>query len=185
MSYTAEEKETLLQTVRDSIDYGLRYRSQMPIDLSQYSNKLKEKRATFVTLHLNDQLRGCIGSLQAYQPLIQDVAHNAFAAAFMDGRFYPVTQSEYGLLTFDISILSEPKPMTFLSEEDLIKQLRPGIDGLILTDVGHKGTFLPAVWEELKEPQQFFNHLKMKAGFSQNYWSDTLQVERYTAESIT
>ncbi len=184
MPYTHDEKEILLQTVRDSINYGLSYHTPMPIELSQYPKTLQQARASFVTLHLNHQLRGCIGSLQAHQPLIQDVAHNAFSAAFLDSRFYPVTPQEYELLTFDISVLSTATPITFKSEQDLIRQLRPGIDGLILTDAGHRGTFLPAVWEELSDPKEFLNHLKIKAGLSQGYWSDTLQIERYTVESI-
>ena len=102
MPYTHDEKEILLQTVRDSINYGLSYHTPMPIELSQYPKTLQQARASFVTLHLNHQLRGCIGSLQAHQPLIQDVAHNAFSAAFLDSRFYPVTPQEYELLTFDI-----------------------------------------------------------------------------------
>lgn len=184
MTYSNDEKKTLLQIARDAISFGLKNNIEMKINTSDYSKNLQQDRASFVTLHLNHQLRGCIGSLQAYQPLIQDVAHNAYAAAFLDPRFLPLTSTEFSKLSYHISVLNAPEPMTFISEEDLIRQLRPGIDGLILTDGFHKGTFLPSVWEELPDPSLFMKHLKQKAGLSPNYWSDSIKIERYTAESI-
>ena len=182
--YTTEEKQVLLKLAHDAITYGLKHHNPMPVDLNQFAANLQEQRASFVTLNINKQLRGCIGSLQAHQPLVQDIAHNAYAAAFSDPRFPPLTMDEFPNLDIHISILNTPEPMQFSSEQDLIKQLRPGIDGLILSDQGHRGTFLPSVWESLAEPALFFAHLKLKAGLPQNYWSDTLTVERYTVESI-
>jgi uncharacterized protein len=183
--YSTEERGVLLQAAHDAIEYGLQHQDEMHLgDISALPESLQQKRATFITLNVGEQLRGCIGSLEAYQPLIEDVAHNAFAAAFRDPRFPPLTKEEFAQVSIHISVLSEPVLMEFTSEEDLVQQLRPNVDGLILSEGMHKGTFLPAVWDSLSDPKQFLSHLKMKAGLPTDYWSDTLTVERYTAETI-
>jgi len=146
--------------------------------------ELKEKRATFVTLTLNGNLRGCIGMLEACRPLVEDVAENAVSAAFHDPRFPPLSREEFDDLKISISVLSPPQEMIFSDEADLLEKIRPGIDGLILQEGFRKGTFLPSVWEELPETERFFEHLKLKAGLPAGYWSDTLCVSRYTAETI-
>ena len=184
MPYSDEEKKVLLKIANDAIKFGLENNTEMQINKAEYPEKLQEDRASFVTLHLDHQLKGCIGSLQAHQHLVQDVAHNAYAAAFLDPRFPPLTSDEFPKLKLHISVLNVPEPMTFTSEEDLVQQLRPGIDGLILTDGAYKGTFLPSVWEELPDPALFIKHLKQKAGLSPDYWSENIEVERYTVESI-
>lgn len=183
-NFSKEDKTTLLDVAKQSIKYGIRHGEAMPIDLSNYPNTIAKNGASFVTLELNGDLRGCIGSLEAYQPLVTDIAKNAFAAAFLDPRFTHLTEKEYQKITIHISVLSEPQPMSFSSEDDLLKQLRPSIDGLILTDLGQTGTFLPAVWESLPNPKDFLLHLKMKAGFQPNYWSKTLQIKNYVVEVI-
>ncbi len=182
--YSKEEQKILLELASNTIAFGLKNHARMPVNIEAYSEKLKENLACFVTLKIHGQLRGCIGSLKAYQPLVKDVVHNAYAAAFSDPRFSPLTQLEFADIEIDISILSSPEPIEFKSEEDLLRQLRPGVDGLILTEGSHRGTFLPSVWESLKTPQQFLAHLKRKAGLSENYWSETLSIERYVAELI-
>ncbi len=182
--HTENEKQLLLKLASDSIAYGLQNHKIMPININEYPENLREPGASFVTLQINKQLRGCIGSLQAYQPLIKDITHNAYAAAFSDPRFQPLTQEEFSNIDIHISILSKPEPMQFTSEQDLINQLRPGIDGLILSDNGHRGTFLPSVWKSLPDPRLFLDHLKLKAGLPHDYWSDTITVQRYTVESI-
>jgi len=182
--FSIAEKKILLEVVDAAIQYGFYHNSKLPINLPEYPEKLREFGASFVTLELDGNLRGCIGSLEAHQPLVVDVSQNAFAAAFSDPRFYPLTKKEFLHLTKHISILSKPEPMSFKSEADLLKQLRPNIDGLILSDHGHRGTFLPAVWESLPTAELFWQHLKLKAGLPENYWSDTLMVERYTAELV-
>jgi AmmeMemoRadiSam system protein A len=146
--------------------------------------ELKEKRATFVTLTIDGDLRGCIGMLDACRPLAEDVAQNAVSAAFHDPRFPPLSRDEFDDLKISISVLSPPQEMTFSSEADLLEQIRPSVDGLILQEGFRKGTFLPSVWEELPEKEMFFEHLKLKAGLPAGYWSDTLCVSRYTAEYI-
>jgi uncharacterized protein len=144
--------------------------------------ELREERATFVTLTIGGRLRGCIGMLEACRPLAEDVAANAVSAAFEDPRFPPLTEKEFEKLEIHISVLSPPEELLFSSEEDVLSQIRPGIDGLILRDGHHRGTFLPSVWEELSEKEHFWAHLKLKAGLPTNYWSDTVQVFRYTTE---
>jgi AmmeMemoRadiSam system protein A len=144
--------------------------------------ELQEERATFVTLTIGGALRGCIGMLEACRPLAEDVAENARAAAFDDPRFAPLSREEFARLEIHISVLSPPGEMAFRSEADLLEQIRPGVDGLILQEGGRRGTFLPSVWEELPDRTMFLMHLKMKAGLPGSYWSDTLRVFRYTAE---
>lgn len=177
-------KRTLLKLAAASIKYGLDQNKPIPIDLQNYDAELLQIKASFVTLQIKQQLRGCIGTLEAYRPLIVDVVENAFAAAFRDPRFAPLQASEYEQLHYHLSILNTPEAMQFNSEADLLDQLRPGIDGLILEDLGRRGTFLPSVWESLPEPKNFLIHLKIKAGLSADHWSPSLKIERYTVEDI-
>ena len=141
---------------------------------------LMELRATFVTLTEDGMLRGCIGSLQACRPLRQDVVVNARHAAFDDPRFTPVRVAELDRLHTEVSVLSTPEPLEVISERAVWAQLRPGIDGVILRAGGHRATYLPQVWEQLPRPQDFLASLKRKAGLPADYWSDRLQLDRYT-----
>lgn len=187
MSFTelsTEERDTLLAVAGQSIRYGLTHNSPLPVIVEDYSELLQQPGASFVTLNINHQLRGCIGTLDAYQPLIKDVADHAFAAAFRDPRFPALNADEEPQLDIHISILTPAEAMSFSSESDLIQQLQPGIDGLILEDGYNKGTFLPSVWDSLPAADDFFRHLKQKAGLPMNHWSDSLKVSRYQAISI-
>ena len=136
--------------------------------------------ATFVTLTKHGQLRGCIGSLEAWRPLIEDLRTNAQAAAFHDPRFPPVVRGELDRLRFEVSLLSPPSPLPVSGEGDLLEQLRPGTDGLILSLGRARGTFLPQVWEQLPEPEEFVGHLKEKAGLPRDFWSEGLRFWRYS-----
>jgi hypothetical protein len=182
--YTAHEQHLLLHVARDSIAHGLEHRCPLPVNAREYPTPLQEPRATFVTLHADNNLRGCIGTLEARQPLVQDVAHNAYAAAFSDPRFPSLRAHELATLTIHISVLTPPEDMDVRSEADLLRQLRPGIDGLILRDGARRGTFLPAVWESLPDAREFVRHLKRKAGMSENDWPPTVSVQRYRAVVI-
>lgn len=182
--YSKEDRQTLHTIARQSIQTGLEQQHPLVITLADYAEPLQQKRATFVTLNINQQLRGCIGTLSPYRALVDDIAHNAYAAAFSDPRFPALSQAEFTQLDYHLSILSETKPMTFNSEADLLAQIRPGIDGLILSDNNQQGTFLPSVWEQLPTAQEFLQHLKRKAGLPMDYWSNSLQVSRYTVESF-
>lgn len=179
-----QDKSHLLDIARQSIAYGISHHQPLKINTNDYPVYLQEQAATFVTLNINHQLRGCIGTLTAYQPLVNDIADHAFAAAFQDPRFPPVTKNEEPLLDIHISILTPAKPITFLSEDDLISQLKPGVDGLILESGLHKGTFLPSVWESLPEPEDFLQHLKLKAGLDKKFWDKNIKISRYTTVSI-
>ena len=152
--------------------------------MDDYPAELTEPRATFVTLEKNHQLRGCIGMLEAVRPLAEDIAENAFSAAFRDPRFPPLEAYELNDLEIHLSILTPAEPVSFSSEQDLLAQLQPGIDGLILEEGHRRGTFLPSVWESLPEPGQFLRHLKQKAGLPSDYWSKNIRIYRYQAEII-
>lgn len=140
---------------------------------------LQEPGATFVTLTQHGQLRGCIGSLEAWRPLDQDVRDNARAAAFRDPRFLPLSADELGRTRVEVSLLAVPTELTFRDEQDAIQQLRPGIDGVIFECHGRRGTFLPQVWDNLPERHKFFDHLKLKAGFAPDFWSPEVKLWRY------
>jgi hypothetical protein len=144
---------------------------------------LQEEGACFVTLHRGGELRGCIGTLIARRPLVEDVQANSRAAAFDDPRFPPLQARELAGLSIEVSLLSKLELMEFESEEDLIRQLRPGADGLLLESGFYRGTFLPAVWRSLPESRLFLRKLKSKAGLSEDFWSDDLSVRRYTTRS--
>jgi uncharacterized protein len=184
MSYNSQQQQTLLNIARYSIAQGLKTGQGIKPEISQYDEALQHNRASFVTLHKNQQLRGCIGNLQASRPLIQDVSENAYAAAFRDPRFPAVTAAELDQLHISISVLTPATPIHFTSEQDLIEQLKPGEDGLILTEGARRGTFLPSVWQQLPRAQEFLQHLKIKAGLPASYWSDNIQISRYHTETI-
>jgi AmmeMemoRadiSam system protein A len=178
------ERATLLRIAQESMLHGLQHGRPVRVDLAALPETLRQPRASFVTLDLSGALRGCIGSLIARDPLAVDVADNAFNAAFRDPRFPPVDASELPGLGIHISILSPPEPLPAASEADLLGKLRPGIDGLILTDGPCKATFLPAVWDHLPNTAAFVRELKMKAGLAAGHWSSTIRFERYTCECV-
>ena len=147
-----------------------------------YPDWFKEPGATFVTLTQNGQLRGCIGSLEAHRPLGEDLLENARAAAFRDPRFAPLSVDELARTRVEVSVLSAATPMRFQDEADLLRQLRPGVDGIILEYGRHRATFLPQVWEQLPDPRTFMAHLKKKAGLAEDFWSPALGISRYRVE---
>lgn len=179
-----EDRTTLLEVAGASIRSGLDRNQPLVPHPSGYPPLLTVLRATFVTLQLDGELRGCIGRLEALRPLVQDVAHNAYAAAFADPRFAPVRTHELEHITIDISVLSPAEPISAASRTDLIRQLRPGVDGLIVAEGLQRGTFLPSVWDSLPRPEDFLGHLNRKAGLPADYWSDSFKIWRYTTESI-
>jgi AmmeMemoRadiSam system protein A len=183
--FSAEERAALLEIADRSIKHGLELGAPLSVSVSDYAEAFQQLRACFVTLLLDGELRGCIGHLEAQLPIIEDVAENAFAAAFRDPRFPPLTSSERDKLEIHISILTPAEAISFVSEQDLISKIRPSVDGLILVDGHHRGTFLPSVWESLPDPHDFLSHLKLKAGLPPNHWSGTLQVYRYETESFS
>ncbi|MGE5504260.1 MAG: AmmeMemoRadiSam system protein B [Actinomycetota bacterium] len=156
-------------------------RLELPADAPE---RLREPGAVFVTLKRHGQLRGCIGSPTAWRPLGEDVVDNACKAAFGDPRFPPVSAAEVEELDLSVSVLTAPVPMTFAGEADLLAQLRPGIDGLIIEDQGRRALFLPSVWEQLPDKGAFLGHLKAKAGMSPGHFSPTFKASRFQAVEI-
>ncbi len=145
---------------------------------------LEEPGAVFITLMLDGHLRGCIGSLEAHRPLIDDVRHNAVAAAFRDPRFDPLSKEEFARVLVEVSLLSQPQPIHFSSEADALSQLHPEQDGVILEWGRHRATYLPQVWAQLTQPQSFIAHLKEKAGLPADFWADDIRLSRYTVQKF-
>lgn len=182
----APAKALLKDIAHRTIHHGLGRGERLEIDLSACPASVLAAGAAFVTLKLGGDLRGCLGSLEPRRPLAQDVADNAYAAAFQDPRFAPLSAREYPRTTVSIALLSAPEALACPSEEALVAALQPGVDGLILEEgTVFRATFLPAVWESIDRPDEFVRRLKMKAGLPAHYWSATLRVKRYTTELIT
>lgn len=185
MTYTRADQATLLGVALTSIKRGLQTGRALHPDAGDYPPALGETRASFVTLKADTMLRGCIGSLEPRACLVSSVADNAFAAAFRDPRFPPLSTPELAGLTIQVSVLGLLQPVDCESEADLLKQLQAGIDGWVMEEKGSRGTFLPSVWESLPEPRLFLEHLKNKAGLASDYWSDTIEIWRYSTESFS
>lgn len=179
MELTLPQQKELLRIARKTIADSCRQGLPPEVADASYPAAFYEHRATFVTLQKHNDLRGCIGSLQVRRSLVEDIVHNAFAAAFRDPRFHPVTEAELGDISVEISILSPMTEMTVHSEDDLLKQLIPGEDGLLIESSQHSATFLPQVWEQLPNPRQFLQHLKQKAGIPIDLWPDDIKCSRY------
>ncbi|RME15991.1 MAG: AmmeMemoRadiSam system protein A [Bdellovibrio sp.] len=169
-----QHKDLLLKVAREAI-----FEKKVTPSLQNVPSFLLEPMATFVTLEKNGHLRGCIGSLEAHQPLILDIAQNAYNAAYKDPRFPPVSSKEFDQLSISISVLTPPQPLPVSSEEELIQALVPFRDGVILQKGWRRGTFLPSVWESLPQPVDFVKHLKVKAGLSQEPWTPDIKVFTY------
>lgn len=176
------QQQILLQLAEETIRHALNTGRALQIDPVNYAEALRIPAACFVTLKKGGELRGCIGSLEAYRSMVEDVVHNADAAAFSDPRFAPLREEELDGLEIDISLLTPAEAMQFGSESELLAQLRPGIDGLILEEGYRRGTFLPSVWEQLPTPQDFLRQLKLKAGLAPGHWSENIHVSRYTTQ---
>ncbi|MCP5419969.1 MAG: AmmeMemoRadiSam system protein A [Gammaproteobacteria bacterium] len=183
-SLTPAERGILLDVARRSIASGLEHGCPLPVEPADYPEMLRPLRATFVTLEKAGRLRGCIGTLEAIKPLVEDVADHAFAAAFEDPRFPPLDKAEWPGMSLHVAVLSPPKALTARTEDELLKQLRPGVDGVILRLGARRATFLPSVWESLSDPYIFLAQLKQKAGLPLDFWSDEMRAERYTTESF-
>ena len=185
MALIPQDREKLLKLARDTIASQVHGQEAPDVDLDAASEDLRREAACFVTLTKHGQLRGCIGSLEARQPLALDVRDNAIGAAFRDPRFPQVSAEELDDLHVEISVLSHPEPLSYDSPQDLIAKLRPGIDGVVIERGWNRATFLPQVWEKLPDPHQFLQHLCQKAYLPANVYSQpgldvyTYQVEKF------
>ena len=174
----------LLHLMARTIRFGFDSDAPPKVAVGSFATELQRERATFVTLERNGQLRGCIGSITANRPLVLDVVENAFRAAFRDPRFPKLTPDEVSDLTLSLSVLSPMAPMRFEDEEGLLAQLRPGEDGLMIQDGDKRSVFLPQVWEQLPDREDFLMRLKTKAGMSPSHWSSGFRAWRFTVRKL-
>ena len=184
MLLSDHERQRLRDVAFASVAFGLEHRREMAVREHEYPESLRVEKATFVTLRGAGELLGCIGTLRPRRPLVCDVAHNAHHAAFGDPRFAPLTAARLDGLELHISILSPLERLAIRSEPDLLAQLRPDIDGLLIEDGDLAATFLPAMWPRLPQPRAFLRALKEKAGLPVDFWSHTIVAYRYTADEI-
>lgn len=176
-------ESVLLKLARESIEEVLEARNTIDRDaLLREHPLLGEKMATFVTLTIGGELRGCIGSLVAHRTLLEDIIHNAKAAAFQDPRFSPLTISEYLHAAVEVSLLTPPEAVEYRDSADLKTKIRPGSDGVILALGGRQATFLPQVWEQLPEFETFFAHLGLKAGIGADALQHHPEIFTYQVE---
>jgi uncharacterized protein len=184
MTLDVDQRRQLLALARTSIEAALRRTAYVEPQLQDLAPELLERRASFVTLRLSGELRGCIGAIEALRPLAEDVWRNAYGAAFSDPRFPPLTRAEWTHCLVQISVLTPLTPLLFETERELLAQLRPGVDGLVLELGATRATFLPAVWAQTPDAAQFVRQLKVKAGWRPDFWSRELRVQRYESESF-
>jgi AmmeMemoRadiSam system protein A len=182
---TQEEGRYLLEIARKTIANTLSgEKEKVDIDTERFP-VLSEKRGTFVTLTIGGNLRGCIGHIIPQEELAEGVEVNAINAAFKDPRFRPLTKDEWKDVKIEVSILTDPKPLYFTDADDLLRKLRPGIDGVIIKKGFRQATFLPQVWDQLPQKDNFLTHLCMKAGMDGNAWREgDLEVQTYQAQAF-
>lgn len=179
------EKKILLGLARQALIAAVHGSSLAAQDMSSLPDRLRAPGASFVTLTRKGMLRGCIGALEPYQPLAEDVREHAVAAAFNDYRFPPVTPEELDEMKIEISVLTQPKRLHYDTPEELLSLLRPGIDGVTLFDGSRRATFLPQVWEKLPDKERFLQHLCQKMGAKSNLWREKpIQVQTYQVDEF-
>lgn len=184
-SLSPELQQWLIRIARQSIVYGMDHQHFLPIDVDECPARLRAHQGCFVTLTLRGQLRGCIGNIDPDRLLAEAVSANAYAAAVADPRFRPLPRAELPLIKIHLSLLTPSTEMQFDSEADLLRQLCPAVDGLVIQQDGRRATFLPSVWHSLPKPEDFLSHLKRKAGIPEQGGAGTLKAWRYTVESIS
>ena len=182
---TLEEQQLLLRMARQAMECGVRHEKIPPVDEAALLPHLRENGASFVTLTIRGELRGCIGGLEPRQPLIEDVREHAIAAALDDPRFPPVEEDELSRIQIEVSRLTPPLLLEYKDAADLLSKLRPHVDGVILRDGFRRATFLPQVWEKIPDCAQFLNHLCWKMGAEENAWRKRrLEVFTYHVEEF-
>jgi len=180
-----EEKQILLRLARQALEAGVRGETLPPLDWDSLSSRLRADGASFVTLTERGNLRGCIGALEAYQPLAEDVREHAVAAALNDYRFPPVQVSELEGIHIEVSRLTAPLRLAYADAADLLSKLRPGVDGVILRDGPRRATFLPQVWEKIPDAAEFLDNLCYKMGAAPDLWRRRrLEVLVYQVEEF-
>jgi len=179
------DKQKLLDLAREALVCAVLGQDIPTLNANGLSEALCQDGASFVTLTRHGNLRGCIGTLEARQSLAEDVREHAIEAALDDYRFPPVTPNELPDIRIEISHLTSPQPLEYSSPEELVRKLRPGIDGVVIRDKFRRATFLPQVWENLPDPENFLCQLCLKMGAQRNYWRcNLLTVEIYQVEEF-
>jgi len=168
--------EILLPIARAAISRAL----NVPLEADESAPWLTEPGACFVTLTQQGELRGCIGTLEARRPLLDDVKSNAVSAALHDPRFAPLTAPELYTTKIEVSVLSPTEEMNVRDEADALAQMRPNIDGIVFEYGRFRSTFLPQVWENLPQPRDFLAMLRRKAGLPDDFWAEGIKLSRYT-----
>lgn len=181
----APHADRLIGLARDSIRHGLAHGRPLSVSADNFDRALSGPAASFVTLHLGGELRGCVGTIEPRLALVEDIARNAYLSAFEDSRFDPLGPSEFSGLDIEISVLSGHRALAFHSEAELLAQLAPMQDGLILDCDGRRGVFLPQVWEELPDPVAFVAHLKAKAGMGREPLGRDAQARIFSVVKLT
>ena len=182
---TPEEKQTLLKLARQSLEAGVRRASLPILDPDILTPTLRADGAAFVTLTVHGELRGCIGALEPYQSLAEDVREHAVAAALEDYRFPQVQEKELADIAIEVSRLTIPVPLEYKDTGDLLAKLRPGVDGVILRDSFRRATFLPQVWEKIPDTAAFLANLCYKMGAAPDTWKrKNLEVLVYQVEEF-
>jgi len=182
---SAREREILLRVAREAIAAAVGGNPPPVLDIEKQPPSLQADGASFVTLTRDGRLRGCIGTMEPYQPLLADVQEHAAAAAVSDFRFSKVTKDELEHIQIEISRLTPLKELPYDSTEDLTRALRAGVDGVLINAGGRRATFLPQVWEQLPQPEEFLSHLCQKMGAPADLWKTqkmdvyTYQVEKF------
>jgi len=180
------DRNELLRIAREAIDSAVNNQLPEKFDLSTFSDELKADGASFITLTKSGKLRGCIGALEAYQPLVLDVQEHARAAAMEDYRFPPVSNTEIEFLKIEISYLTPLKKLEYENNSDLLSKLRPGIDGVLIRDGSRRATFLPQVWAQISNGGEFMSHLCTKMGAQPDLWmKKKLEVFVYQVEEFS
>ena len=184
MTLDAAQRRELLSLARCSIESSLRERMRTVYPGSTLFPADANLQSSFVTLRIDEQLRGCCGTIDPQRPLGEDVWRNAWSSAFSDPRFLPLTAPEYPRCNLHISVLGALEPLVVACEAEPLHVLRPHADGLVLEYGDARSTFLPAVWEQLPRPAEFVRQLKLKAGWPGDFWSPQLRAFRYPVEEF-
>ncbi len=184
-NFARHNRQELLEIARKSLESAVINGHPYQPEREKMNDVLFNKGAAFVTLRKGKLLRGCIGSLKPTKAIAVDIADNAYAAAMNDDRFKPLRAEELKEISFSIALLTNFEAIEFKSHEDLLSKIRPNEDGLIIEDGKREGLFLPAVWKEIADKEEFINQLKIKAGLPPSYWSDQMKVYRFKTVEIT
>jgi AmmeMemoRadiSam system protein A len=181
-----EERKELLNIARQSLEKAVRGEQLPSLQLELMPKAFRQPGVVFVTLTIHGELRGCVGALEAYQTLVEDVREHAIAAALQDYRFPPVNPEELDKIHIEISRLTPPELLEYNDSQELLKRLRPGVDGVILKDGWKRATFLPQVWEKIPDPANFLGNLCLKMGVAPNLWRQKkLEVFIYQVEEFS